>query len=115
MLFCIGVSAFRKKSFIKDGICRAENDISLCIVYKVITIILISNNYHQFRIWHKFVGTNFSREEYIGFIDKDKEVQYLGIVLQKDLLRCSLLGTSNRYVIVYISYSCYCKFLLGVW
>ena len=30
MLFCIGVSAFRKKSLIKDGMCRVENSISLC-------------------------------------------------------------------------------------
>ena len=37
------VSAFRKKFLIKDSICEAENDISLCMVYKAITIILTPN------------------------------------------------------------------------
>ena len=56
------VNAFRKKSLIKDGMCRVENDISLHMVYKVIPIVLVSNEYHQFRMWHKFFGTNFIRE-----------------------------------------------------
>jgi len=43
------VSAFRKKSLIKDSICGAENDIFLYIVYKAIFIVLISNEYYQFR------------------------------------------------------------------
>ena len=48
--FCIGVSTFRKKFLIKDGMCGAKNDISLYIVYKTITIILISDEYYQFRM-----------------------------------------------------------------
>ena len=65
------VSAFRKKSLIKDSICGAENGIFLCMVYEIVSIILILNEYHQFRVWCKFVGTNFIREEYIGSIAKD--------------------------------------------
>jgi len=40
---------FRKKFLIKDSIYRVENDISLYMAYKVITIVLISDKYHQFR------------------------------------------------------------------
>ena len=43
---CIGVSTFRKKSLIKNGIYGAENDISLCIAHKVVSIVLISNKYY---------------------------------------------------------------------
>ena len=50
MLFYMGVSIFRKKFLIKDGMCEMENDISLYITYKAITIILISDKYHQSRI-----------------------------------------------------------------
>ena len=68
------VSAFRKKSLIKDGMCGAENDISLYMVHKVVFIVLILNEYYQFRIWYKFVGIDFNREEHIGFTAKDMEV-----------------------------------------
>ena len=34
MLFCMGVSAFRKKSLIKDGICEVKNNILLCMAYE---------------------------------------------------------------------------------
>jgi len=68
------VSAFRKKSLIKDGICGAENSISLCMAYKMVSIVLISNKYHQFRVWCEFVRMNFNREEHIGSIAKDMEV-----------------------------------------
>ena len=44
------VSVFRKEFFVKNRMCGAENDISLYIAYKTITIILIPNKYYQFRI-----------------------------------------------------------------
>ena len=115
MFFCIGVSAFRKKSLIKDSMCGAENVIFLYMVYKAVFIIIISNEYHQFRVWCKFVGTNFIREEYIGSIAKDIEVQCFRFVLQKYFLRYFPLEMSDRYTIVYMSHSCYCKLLLGIW
>ena len=87
----------------------AENSISLYMAYEVVSIILISNEYHQFRVWCEFVGTNFNRKEYIGSTAKDIEVQYFGFVSQEDLLRYSLLETSDRCVILYMSCSCYCK------
>ena len=65
MLFCIKVSIFRQEFFVKNNICGVENNIFLCIVYKVITIILILNEYHQFRIQCKFIGTNFIGEKHI--------------------------------------------------
>ena len=74
MLFCIRVSALRKKFLVKDGICGTENDIFLYMVHKAITIILMSNEYHQFRMWCKFISTNFTGEKYIGFTAKDMEV-----------------------------------------
>ena len=40
------VIVFRKKFFVKDGICGAENDISLCMAHKAITIVLIPNEYY---------------------------------------------------------------------
>ena len=43
------INTFREKISIKDSMCEAENNISLCIAYKVITIVLIPNKYHQFR------------------------------------------------------------------
>ena len=111
----MGVSAFRKKSLIKDSMYGAENGIFLCIVYKAIFIVLIPNEYHQFRVWYKFVGTNFNRKKYIGFTAKDTKVQCFGFVLQENCLRCSPLEISNRYVIVYISYSYYYEFPQGIW
>jgi len=47
--FFTRISVFRKEFLIKNSICRVENDISLCMVHKSITIILIPNKYHQFR------------------------------------------------------------------
>ena len=63
-----------EKFLIKDGICGVENNISLCIVHKVITIILILNEYYQFRMWHEFIGTDFIGKKYIYFIAKDMKV-----------------------------------------
>ena len=54
--------------------CGVENGISLYILHEAVFIILISNEYHQFRVWYKFVGMDSSREEYIGSIAKDIEV-----------------------------------------
>ena len=54
--------------------CGAENNISLCIAYKVITIVLIPNKYYQFRIWHKFMYVNFIEKKYICSTAKDTEV-----------------------------------------
>ena len=64
MLFYIGVSIFRKKSLIKDSMCKAENGIFLCMLCEAVSIVLILNEYHQFRVWCKFVGTSFSREKH---------------------------------------------------
>ena len=91
-----------------------ESGISLCIVYKVVFIVLIPNEYHQLRVLYELVGMNFNREKHISSIAKDMEVQCFGFVLQEDLLRCSLLEIFNRHVIVYISYSCYCKLPLEI-
>jgi len=101
------VSAFMKKSLIKYGICGVENDISLYIAYKAVSIILIPNKYHQFRIWYKFVSINFNRKKYIGSTAKDTEVQYFGFISQEGLLKYSPLEMSNRHMIVYMSCSCY--------
>jgi len=40
------VSIFRKKSLIKDGMCKAENGISLYMLHEGVFIVLISNEYH---------------------------------------------------------------------
>jgi len=42
----MGVSAFRKESLIKDGMCGAENGISLYMVHEAVFIVLIPNKYH---------------------------------------------------------------------
>jgi len=42
------VSVFRKEFLVEDSMCETENNILLYIVYKVITIILIPDKYHQF-------------------------------------------------------------------
>ena len=111
----MGVSAFRKKFLIKDSMYEAKNGISLCVAHKMASIVLILNEYYQFRVWCKFVSMNFNREEHIGSTVEDTEVWYFEFVPQKDLLRCSLLEISNRYMIIYMSYNCYCEFLPGVW
>jgi len=74
MLFYMKVSVFRKKFLVKDSIYRVENDIFLYILRKAITIILISNKYYQFRMWHKFIDMKFTGKKYIGSIAKDTEV-----------------------------------------
>ena len=114
MLFCVEVSVFRKKSLIKDGMYGAENDIFLYMVYEAVSIVLILNEYHQFRVWYEFVGTNFNREKHIGFTAKDIEVQCFGFVPQEDFLKFSPLETSNRCVIIYMHYSYNCEFPLGI-
>ena len=43
----MGVGTFRKNLLIKNSIYGAENDIFLCITYKTITIILISDEYNH--------------------------------------------------------------------
>jgi len=60
--------------------CGAKNNISLYMVYKEITIILVPDEYYQFRMWHNFVGMNFTGEKYIGSIAKDIEVQCFGFI-----------------------------------
>ena len=42
----MGVSISKKKFLIKDGMCRVKNNISLYMIYKVTTIVFISNKYH---------------------------------------------------------------------
>ena len=44
------------------------------MVYKAITIVLIPNEYHQFRMWCKLISTNFTGEKHIDFTAKDMEV-----------------------------------------
>ena len=46
MLFHMRVSAFTKEFLIEDNMSRVENNISLCMVYKVIAIILIFDEYY---------------------------------------------------------------------
>ena len=74
MLFCIRANIFKKEFIVENSICGIKNNIFLCIVYKVIAIILISDEYYLSRVLYKFIGTNFVREKYICFIAKDIEV-----------------------------------------
>jgi len=50
--------------------CKVENNISLYIVYKSIAIILIPNEYHQFRTWHKFIDVKFVGEKHMLYSQK---------------------------------------------
>ena len=50
MFFQKRISVFRKKFLIKNGIYEVENNIFLCIAHKAITIVLISNEYYQFKM-----------------------------------------------------------------
>jgi len=74
MLFCIRVNIFRKEFIVENSICEMKNNIFLCMIYKVIAIILISDEYYLSRVLHKFIGTNIVREKYICFTAKDIEV-----------------------------------------
>ena len=69
------VSIFRKEFLVKDGICGMENNIFLYMAYKVITIILISNEYHQIRTQCNFIGTYLIEKVHICFTTKDMEMQ----------------------------------------
>ena len=69
------VSTLRKEFLIKDNMYRTENDIFLCITYKAISIFLILNEYHQFRIQYKFTSTNLIWNVHIYFTTKDMEIQ----------------------------------------
>ena len=68
----MGVSAFKRKFLIKDSMCGVKNGISM--VHEVVSIVLISNEYHQFRVWCKFVCMNFNRKEHISSTAKDTKV-----------------------------------------
>jgi len=68
------VSAFRKEFFIENGMYETENNIFLYIVYKTITIVLISNKYYQFRTWYKFIGVKFIGKIHMCFTTKDMEM-----------------------------------------
>ena len=74
MLFHTKVSVFRKEFLIEDGMYGTENNIFLYIVHRAITIVLIPNDYHQFRTWHKFISVNFIEKIHICFITKDMEM-----------------------------------------
>ena len=76
----MGVSIFREKSLIKDGMCGVEDGIFLCMMYKVVSIVLIPNKYHQFKVWCEFFGMNFNKEKCIGSTTKDTEVQYFRFI-----------------------------------
>jgi len=83
MFFCIRVSIFRKEFFVKNGMCRAENNISLYIVYETIAIILISNEYHQFRTWHKFIDMKFVGGKHILYSQKHRSMMFWVFYLRK--------------------------------
>ena len=106
-------SVYLGKSPSSKMACVEQKMIFPCIWHIKQYSLFIPNEYHQFRIWHKFVGTNFTREKHIDCIAKDTKVWCFEFVTQKNLLRCFALEISNRYV--YISYSCYCKFPPGIW
>ena len=99
------------KILIITDLVHLEKSPLLKIAYKAVLIVLIPNEYYQFRVWSKLNGTNFNSEEYIGPIAKNTGVQCFGFVFQKDFLKYSLLEMSNRYVIVYMSCSYYCELL----
>jgi len=44
------------------------------MVYKVITIILISDEYYQFRMGHNFISMNLIKKVHIYFTTKDIEI-----------------------------------------
>jgi len=44
------VNTFKKKFLVKDSMYGAENNMFLCMMHKAIAIVLIPNEYHQFRI-----------------------------------------------------------------
>ena len=44
------------------------------MAHKAMPIVLIFNEYHQFRIWHKFISTNFTEKKQIDSTAKDMEV-----------------------------------------
>jgi len=62
----MGVSAFGKKFLIKDGMCRVENDIFLYVVYKVVLIVLIPNEYHLMNIINSEYGTSLLAQTSVG-------------------------------------------------
>ena len=103
------------KILIITDLVHLEKSPLLKIAYKAVLIVLIPNEYYQFRVWSKLNGTNFNSEEYIGSIAKNTGVQCFRFVFQKDFLKYSLLEMSNRYVIVYMICSCYCELLWGIW
>jgi len=64
----------REVPFIKDSLGGAEYNIPLCVANKFIAIILIPNEYHEFRAQCKFICANFIGEIYICSTTKDMEV-----------------------------------------
>jgi len=52
-------------------------------VVLTITIIIILNKYHQFRMQYKFISINFTREKHISFTAKNIEYNILGLLFKK--------------------------------
>jgi len=63
-----------------------SGDLKCLIFHSVvltITIIIILNKYHQFRMQYKFISMNFTREKHIGFTAKNIEYNILGLLSKK--------------------------------
>ena len=58
-----------------------------CLIFHsvalTITIIIILNKYHQFRMQYKFISMNFIREKHIGFTAKNIVYNILGLLSKK--------------------------------
>ena len=58
-----------------------------CLIFHsvdlTITIIIILNKYHQFRMQYKFISMNFTREKHIGFTAKNIKYNILGLLSKK--------------------------------
>ena len=108
-------SVYLRKGSLLKMVCVEQKIILSCTWHiKEITIILIPNKYHQFRIQHKFISMNFTGKKYIGFTAKNMKVRCFEFITQKDLLRYFPFKMPNRCVIVYMSCSYHWKLLLGI-
>ena len=58
-----------------------------CLIFHsvalTITIIIILNKYHQFRMQYKFISINFTRKKHIGFTAKNIVYNILGLLSEK--------------------------------
>jgi len=58
-----------------------------CLIFHsvdlTITIIIILNKYHQFRMQYKFISKNFTRKKHICFTAKNIKYNILGLLSKK--------------------------------